>query len=263
MKAAPSGSGERLLHMIRLIASGPDTFTLGEFAERAALPLSSVHRLLKILERAGFVERGSGLSYRRGRELHRIASMIVSRFDLARSARPLLQDLVDRFHETALLCVYSPVSRRAVVAEVVPTPHPLRFNVEKGHEIALPWGSLGPAMLAFLPRSEIEMVLRTEHAGPLTGMPRPARDEIEAELEHVRQHGFARYCERKFDLAGVAAPVFNGENEILGCLGVITLPSRFSPAMESELAIALRTAAKDLSQQAAVSPSPSAMLAGG
>jgi DNA-binding IclR family transcriptional regulator len=246
--------------MIRLIASGPDTFTLGEFAQRAELPLSSVHRLLKTLERAGFVERGSGLSYRRGRELHRIASQIVSRFDLARSALPLLQDLVDRFHETALLCVYSPVSRRAVVAEVVITPHPLRFNVEKGQEIALPWGSMGPAVLAFLPKSEIEMVLRTEHAGPLTGMPRPTRDELEVEFEHVRQHGFASYREPKFDSAGVAAPVFNGENEILGCLGVITLSSRFPPTMEQEVAAALRGAAKDLSQQAAISPSPGAML---
>ena len=116
------------------------------------------------------------------------------------------------------------------------------------------------AVLAFLPKSEIEMVLRTEHAGPLTGMPRPARDELEAAFEHVRQHGFASYREPKFDSAGVAAPVFNGENEILGCLGVITLSSRFSPTMEQEVAAVLRAAAEDLSQQAAVSPSPGAML---
>src|SRR5687767_542642 len=172
MGQVPSGSGERLIHLIKLIASGPHSFSLGEFAARASLPASSVHRLLKILEKSGMVERGSGQAYRPGRELHRIASQLVSRFDLARSARPLLQDLVDRFHETAVLCVYSPAARRAVVAEVVFTPHPLRFNIEKGLEISLPWGSLGRAVLAYLPRSEIEMVLRTEHAGPLTGRPR-------------------------------------------------------------------------------------------
>jgi len=255
MNQAPSGSGERLVHLIKLIASGPHSFSLGEFAARASLPPSSVHRLLKILEKTGLVERGSGQTYRPGRELHRIASQLVSRFDLARSARPLLQDLVDRFHETSVLCAYSPSARRAVVAEVVLTPHPLRFNIEKGLGISLPWGSLGRAVLAFLPKSEIEMVLRSEHAGPLTGRPRPAREELEAEFDFVRRHGFARYCEPQFDLAGIAAPVFNGENEILGSLGVIMPSARFSSDLSDELAAAIRATAEDLSQQAAISHS--------
>jgi len=255
MTNPPTGSGERLVHLIKLIASGPHSFTLREFTARAALPASSVHRLLKILEKTGFVERGAGQTYRAGRELNRIASQLVSRFDLARSARPLLQDLVDRFHETAVLCVYSPAARRAVVAEVVLTPHPLRFNIEEGLEISLPWGSLGRAVLAFLPRSEIEMVLRSEHAGPLTGRPRPARNKLEAELSHIREHRFARYCEPQFDLAGVAAPVFCGDDEILGSLGVIMPSSRFSSDAQDELAAAVQAAAEDLSEQAAISHS--------
>jgi DNA-binding IclR family transcriptional regulator len=255
MNVPPSGSGERLVHLIKLIASGPHDFSLGEFAARADLPVSSVHRLLKILEKTGLVERGGGQTYRPGRELHRIASQLVSRFDLARSAKPLLQDLVDRFHETAVLCVYSPSVRRAVVAEVVLTPHPLRFNIDKGLEVSLPWGSLGRAVLAFLPRSEIEMVLRSEQSGPLTGRPRPARDELESEFERIRTDGFARYCEPQFDLAGFAAPVFGRENEILGSLGAIMPSSRFSPHMGDELAAGIKAAAADLSQQAAISHS--------
>lgn len=173
----------------------------------------------------------------------------------ARSARPLLQDLVDRFHETAVLCTYSPSLRRAVVAEVVLTPNPLRFNMEKGLEISLPWGSMGRAILAFLPKSETEMVLRAENAGPLTGRPRPARDELEPELGVVRQNGLARYCEPEFDLAGLAAPVFNGEGEVLGSLGVIMPSLRFSPASEAELGIPIKAAARELSEQAAISHS--------
>lgn len=251
----PTGSGERLVHLIKLIASGPHTFSLRDFAERAGLPPSSVHRLLKILENTGFVERGAGQTYRTGRELNRIASQLVSRFDLARSARPLLQGLVDRFHETAVLCVYNPTALRAVVAEVVLTPHPLRFNIEKGLEISLPWGSLGRAVLAFLPASEIEMVLRSEHAGPLTGRPRPARSELESEFDRVRETRFARYCEPQYDLAGIAAPVFGADREILGSLGVIMPSSRFPSDAERELAVAVRTVAEDLSEQAAISHS--------
>ena len=255
MGQVPSGSGERLIHLIKLIASGPHSFSLGEFAARAALPASSVHRLLKILEKTGFVERGTGQTYRPGRELHRIASQLVSRFDLARSARPLLQDLVDRFHETAVLCVYSPTVRRAVVAEVVLSPNPLRFNMDKGLEVALPWGSLGRSVLAFLPPSEVEMVLRSERAGPLTGIARPARGDLEAELTQIKLRGYARYCEPQIDLAGLAAPVFNGNQEVLGSLGLIMPSSRFRPEAEDELAAMITAAADDLSKQAAISHS--------
>ena len=59
--------------------------------------------------------------------------------------------------------VYAPISGAALK------------KAKKGLEISLPWGSLGRAVLSFLPRSEIEMVLRSENSGPLTGRPRPAR----------------------------------------------------------------------------------------
>jgi DNA-binding IclR family transcriptional regulator len=236
--------------MIRLIASGPDNFTLGEFAKSADLPLSSVHRLLKTLERAGFVERGAGQTYRHGRELQRIASMIVSRFDLGRCARDLLERLVRDFHETAVLCTYSPPTHRGVIAEVVPTPHPLRFAIEKGASVSLPWGSLGHSILAYLPPSEIELILRSENSGPLTGRPRPTRQALEAEFASIRENGYALYCEEHIDLAGIAAPVFKGRGEVLGSIGMILPSSRFNLHLEGDLALAVRDAAQQLSNQA-------------
>ncbi|KPL66816.1 hypothetical protein SZ64_01075 [Erythrobacter sp. SG61-1L] len=250
MASAPSGSGERLLHLIRLIASGPDSFTLGDFAVRAGLPLSSVHRLLKTLEGAGFVERGSGLTYRQGRELQRIASLIVARFDIGRFARPLLEALVDRFHETAVLSVYSPPTHRAITAEVVLTPHPLRFAIERGAVLALPWGALGHAILAFLPAAEIELILRSENTGPITGRPRPARPKLEVEFAHVREKGFALHRDDHLDLVDIAAPVFKGEGEVLGSVSVI-LPSSREPLQPlDQLSEAVRDAARALSAQA-------------
>ena len=250
MLAPPRGSGERLLHLIHLIASGPDAFTLGDLAERAELPPSSIHRLLKTLERRGFVERGAGLSYRRGRELYRIASLIVSRFDIGHCARPLLEALVRDFHESAVLCVYSPPTHRGIIAEVVLTPHPLRFAIEKGIEISLPWGSLGHAILAHLPPAEIELILRAENLGPLTGRPRPTRKALEVEFTAIRENGYALYCDEQFDLAGIAAPVFKERDEVLGAIGMILPSSRYGLHSQGNMVGAVRDAAAELSRQA-------------
>ena len=252
MAEAPKGAAERLAYLLPFIASGPARFGLGDLAERAGLPQSSVHRLLKVMLRFGLVERGTGQSYRPGRELQRMASQIVSRFDLVRSARPMLQQLVDSWQETAVLCTYSPVSRKAIIADVVHTPHPLRYAVERDGEITLPWGSLGRAVLAYLPRGEQEAIIRQSNAGPLTGRPRSKRAELDAALEAIRAEGVSRYYDPQIDIAGIAGPIFGPEGEILGCVGV-TMPSRrYQLHLADDLASAVGKVARDLTELASM-----------
>lgn len=251
----PRGAADRLAYLLKLVAAGPPQFTLGELSASAGLPASSVHRLLQALLRSGLVERGQGQSYRSGRELHRLASQLVARFDLVRCARPLLEKLVRQWHETAVLCTYSPAMHRAIIGDVVMTPHPLRFAVELGGEIQLPWGSLGRAILAYLPQGDAEAVIREASVGPLSGRPRSSRAEIEAELQLIRDRGFARYFDPRYDIAGIAGPVFGPFGEIVGCLGV-TMPSkRYQLHLEDDLATAVRESAAALSDMAAISHS--------
>lgn len=255
MVDVPRGAGDRLIHLLKLVADGPRRFTLSDIAARAGLPQSSTHRLLQVLVRSGLVERGTGQTYRPGRELHRMASQLVAQFDLTRSARPLLEQLVADWHETSVLCAYSPTARRAIIADVVLTPHPLRFAVEPGLEISLPWGSLGRAVLAFLPSSEIEAVVREARSGPLTGRPRSPRLELESDLARIRTERASRYYDPQIDIAGIAAPVFGADGDILGCIGV-TMPSkRYRLHEEDDLLAAVRSAAERLTEQAAISHS--------
>jgi len=251
----PRGAADRLAYLLKLVAAGPPQFTLGELTASAGLPASSVHRLLQALVRTGLVERGHGQSYRPGRELHRLASQLVAGFDLTRCARPLLEELVAQWQETAVLCTYSPVMRAAIIADVVMTPHPLRFAVERGGEIQLPWGSLGRAILAFLPQGDTEAIMREATVGPLSGRPRSSRKELEAELHQIHDSGYARYFDPRYDIAGIAAPVFGAFGDIVGCLGV-TMPSkRYQLHLEDDLAAAVRQSAATLSEMAAISHS--------
>lgn len=255
MPNPPRGAADRLAYLLKLIASGPSRFSLGDLSDRAGLPPSSVHRLLSALVRSGLVERGLAQSYRPGRELHRLASQLVANFDLVRVARPFLDALVTQWHETAVLCIYSPTQRKAIIADVADTPHPLRFAVARGGEISLPWGSLGRAILAHLPASETEAILREARVGPLTGRPRSARQEVIAELAAIRDEGTARYFDPRYDIAGIAAPIFGVDREIYGCIGVTMPSSRYQLHLEDDLSVAVRDAAMKLSALAAISHS--------
>ena len=78
---------------------------------------------------------------------------------------------------------------------------------------------------------------------------------METKLQLVRERGFARYFDPRYDIAGIAAPVFGAFGEILGCLGV-TMPSkRYQLHLEDDLATAVRVSAETLSGMAAISHS--------
>jgi DNA-binding IclR family transcriptional regulator len=176
-----------------------------------------------------------------------MASLLRTRFDLGRAARPFLERLWSQWQETTVLCVYNPTSRTGSIVDVLLTTHPLRFAVEIGLELALPWGSLGQAMLAQLGPADVDAVLRKATTGPLSGRPLPPRVEILADLERIRAQGYADYFDPNYDVAGVAAPLFGAGEALIGCLG-ITMPSqRFELHDRVDMTAAVRAAAGELS----------------
>jgi DNA-binding IclR family transcriptional regulator len=242
------GSGARLIALLRLIGESGRQLSLKEIAARSELPPSSAHRLLQTLARSGMVERGAQQSYGPGRELYRLAAIVRARFDPVRLARPFLEGLWERFDETAVLCIYNPASHTGTVIDALLTTHPLRFAVEIGMELALPWGSLGQAMLAHLAPKEIEAVLRGATIGPISGRPLASRAEVLDDLMAVREQGYADYYDPAFDVAGIAAPLFGESGTLLGCLG-ITMPSqRFELHERTAMVDAVRDAARSASE---------------
>jgi DNA-binding IclR family transcriptional regulator len=246
--SAPRGSAARLVAILAAIAGIGPSFTLKELCAQVRLPPSTVHRLLRVLLRSNLVERGKGQGYRPGRELYRLASLLRTRFDLNQAARPLLERLWSRWQETAVLCVYNPAARRAAVADVVLTRHPLRFMIEPGFELALPWGSLGRALLAHLSEEDMDAVLATSTTGPLSGRPLPKRSVLRSELSRIRASGVAAYFDPAFELAGVAAPVFGSGGRLFGCIGIIMPTRRFDQQAAPGMSKGVLGVARELSE---------------
>lgn len=255
MTDVPKGAAGRLAYLLKLIADGPHSFTLTTLSERSGLPTSTVHRLLQELVRSGLIERAEGQAYRAGWELYLLASRMVARFDLIRCARPFLEELGAHWKETVVLCAYSPAGRNAVISDLVLTPHPLRYAIDVGVIIELPWGSLGRAILAHLPIEHRRVILSEHKIGPISGRPLPELATMEANLAQDRAQGFSRHYDPENDLAGIASPIFGRGNEVLGCVGVTMPAKRFGFHAEEELARAVREASAALSEKARIAQS--------
>ena len=242
------GSGLRTISLLKLVAECDGPFTLGQLAERASLPASSVHRLLQPLLREGLVERTQRQSYQTGSEFLRISSLVLRNVDIGRLARPILRRLWEEWEETSSLCIYKPQGHFAVVLETIQTPHPLRFVIEQYSEISLSWGSLGRAILASLPPQAVAAAVRRPGLGPLSGLPPPSLGEMARIVDDIQREGFANYRNEELDAAGVAAPVFREDGAVLGSIGVTAPARRLSPDKVAALAVSVKAAAKELSE---------------
>lgn len=241
------GSGMRTIALLKLVAEMGGTFTLGELSAKASLPPSSVHRLLQPLLRAGLVERAEGQAYCTGAEFLKLASLVMRQVDVGRLARPILRRLWTDWEETCTLCIYKPAGHNALVVETIQTKHPLRFVIEPFSELSLTWGSLGRAILSWLPPQEMAAAIRRPGLGPLTGLPTASLEELEVAIAETRANGFAQYRNEVVDLAGIAAPVFRGESDLVGSLGISAPAQRMHAELVPAMARAVVGAAQELS----------------
>ena len=222
------GLAARTVRLLQCVAELEEEFTVTALARRLELAPSTVHRLLQSLMGTGMIERSGTDSYRPGRELLRMASLLARRFDVHAVARPVLRELWRDWQETCCLCLYESVGRTARVVETLASVHPLQFVIEPGSTLSLAWGSLGRSILAFLPDEEVKIVLGRAQRGPLSGLKPPPRSELLRELRNIQRRGYACYEDRAtLNIAGVAAPVFSGAGTVLGCIGVTMPASRF------------------------------------
>jgi DNA-binding IclR family transcriptional regulator len=243
----PRGAGARTLKLLQCIASGELEFSLKHIAQQSALAPSTVHRLLAAWVDADLLERTGPKAYRLGPELFRIAALLLQRFEVRRIARPFLQRLWREWQETTSLCLYKPASHTALIAESIPTPHPLQLVFEPFGEISLPWGSMGRSILAYLPPEALQAVLAACRRSPITHRALPPRRKLEGQLATIRERGYAIYEDDALDIAGISAPVFGPSGAITGCIGVTMPDTRFRRISSSKLAAAVLSNAQALS----------------
>jgi DNA-binding IclR family transcriptional regulator len=248
MSGKSGGAGARAVRLLQCVAEMDQEFTVTALAKRLELAPSTVHRLLQSVLGTGMIERSGTDAYRPGRELFRMASLLVQRFDIRAIARPILRALWTDWQETCSLCLYESVGCTAKVVDTIASVHPLQYVIEPATTLSLAWGSLGRSILAHLPDEDVEVVLARSKRGPLSGRKAPSRADLLAELRRIRRHGYARYEDRAvLNIAGIAAPVFSGSGAVLGSIGVTMPATRFKSYDSARLADAVVTAAAQVS----------------
>jgi IclR family KDG regulon transcriptional repressor len=252
---APSSSIERALALLFAL-DGDRPIGVAELSRRAALPKSTAHRLLGILERRGVVAR-VGQKYTLGVSLFELGSAVRvgSSVDIRELARPALQELWKSTGETVHLAVL--VDCDVLYLEKLGGNTALAMPSRVGSRLPAHCTALGKALLAYSRASAIRHVL--EHGL----QPRTRHTIVRGRLllEHLRRiHG----CGVAFDqqelelgVVCVASPVLDASNHAIASISVSG-----RPLSADRHAAAVRRAAAEVSRAVAPASHRQAIAAG-
>jgi DNA-binding IclR family transcriptional regulator len=182
------GAVENALRLLELYRER-EALGVSETARLLSVGRSTAHRLLTTLRARGFVVQDGSRAYRVGPALRELGAAIAESSVVRARCRPCMQALCDELGETVNL-----VSLRgtdAVFVDSVETRRPLRVAGREGVVLPAYAVSAGKALLAELSIDGLRELYADEALTPLTERTLRTRTALEAQLEVVRERGYA------------------------------------------------------------------------
>jgi IclR family acetate operon transcriptional repressor len=182
------GAVENALRLLQLYRER-ELLGVSETARLLEIGRSTAHRLLTTLRAHGFVVQDGSRAYRVGPALRELGAAIVESGVARARCRPYMQALCDELGETVNLV--SLLGTDAVFVDSVETRRPLRVGGREGVVLPAHAVSAGKALLAALPVDVVRELYADEALTALTERTLRTRTALEAQLDIVRQRGYA------------------------------------------------------------------------
>jgi len=242
-------SVERALSILELVAQKEGGLTNSEISRQLSIPKSSASYLLRTLEGRGYLRRDvdSG-QYEIGVKLLGLVQHVMVGLDVTRVARPFLLELVEETRLTAHLAILD--RGRAVYIDRAENPGFIKINTWVGRELPIHSTSVGKALVADMDLHELNALLDRDGLERRTHKTITARRDFLAELQRVREQGFAVDDEENnLGVRCVAAAIRDGEGRVRAALGASGTTTLFPPDSIPRVARLVRGYADEIARQ--------------
>ena len=248
-EASPATAVERALNILEAAANRRDGLTNSEISHKLGIPKSSASYILRTLERRGYLRRDPETGrYRLGLKILSLGGDARANLDLAEVALPFMRGLQDRIHLTIHLAVLD--QGEAVYIEKVEAPGFFKVNTWVGRRMYLHSTSVGKCLLAWLPKPEVETLLRQQGMKKRTPKTISSVAKLLSGLERVREQGHALDDEENsLGARCVGAPIFDAAGGVTAALGVSGTLTQMDEENMVKIVDALKETARRISRQ--------------
>lgn len=224
---------------------------VSELARSLSCQKSTVFRLLNTLKNEGFVIQDTETEkYSLSLKLFSLGANTVNNLDVIQAARPVITRLSQASTETIHLCTVD--NDQIVYLQKIESLHSLQVNMMSriGQSTPFYCTGVGKVLLAYQPEEKIQGYLHNTVFTCYTDHTITEKDALLAELEAIREKGYA--CdneEHELGVRCVAAPIFNQAGTIIAALSVSGPTVRICDEKMAEIRELVLLAARDISTQ--------------
>ncbi|SDX72382.1 transcriptional regulator, IclR family [Lutibacter oricola] len=200
---------ERGLLIIEMLATQTKGATLTEIIQTLAISKSSAFRIVNTLISKNYLQKNETTKkITLSRKLLTLGISSMNEQSIVEMSIDVMRALRDELKESVMLGVI--LGDKGTILEQVASSYPVKLSVELGTQYFLHSSVGGKSVLAYLPESETDQILKGKTLTKFTENTITTRKEFKEELRKVRELGYA--IDNGEDIQGincVGAPIFN------------------------------------------------------
>ena len=211
---------ERALQILCSFSTERQALTLAQLAEIVKLPKATALRLCLTLREYEFLRHDPQTKqYSLGLKLFELGGIVFSTFSLRRVVSPYLTELQAKL-ETVFLAIMQD-DELVYIDKRDDLRNPIRFASHIGTRRKPYFGMLGQLLMAFLPESEVDRLLKKKPLSALTKKSITDTDAFKQRLIDIRRDGyFVDEGEGIDGITGISAPVRDYTGKTVAAIGV-------------------------------------------
>lgn len=224
---------QRTVEILKLVSKNPEGITLDDICEKMALPKTSAYDIVTTLAEMGMVnvDRGQRQRYTIGLTAYRIGINYTNNLDFISVIEPELKAFAKEVAKTVFFGVRS--DHEVVYICKAEPENPIITTATVGTKNPMYCTSLGKAILAYSDDETREQVMNRIKFRKNTEKTILDKEALAAELEKVRELGYALDAREMEDhMECVGAPVFGSDGSVIGAISVSSL---YKPTEDYEL----------------------------
>jgi len=236
--------------LLRALAHHGRPMALKDLAREAGMTPAKAHPYLVSFGKLGLIEQTNASGhYGLGALAMQLGLISLQQFDPVRLATPRLAELARTLGHTVAIAVWG--NRGATIVRIEEAPSAVHVNMRHGTVLTLRGTASGRLFAAYLPAAQVQAALALEAVdGGVRGRSARIDSAFASELERVRTDGLSRAVDAAVvGVSALAAPVFDGQGQIVLSLTAIGPSPGFDTATNGPLAKELRRVAAELSAQ--------------
>jgi len=219
---------------------------LEELSRTMKMAKPTVYRFLLTLQELGYARRVDGDSWAMTLKLFNVGSRALDHLDLHSAARPVAEELAEDLGETVHMGVLEGDS--AVYVMKIESRYTIRMFSRVGRRIPLYCTAIGKTLLAYAKGEDREAALKGVRLLAFTPKTLTTRAGLHAELERIREQGFALDAEEHEEgIHCIGAPIFDHTGCIVATISACWPGFRYPREEESGQIEKVKAAAQRIS----------------